>query len=128
MDTALQARVERDKEIRARLFDWLDGKSATIDGMHGKLTHDMYSAIYPYKHIVSKLWWSASDADWLIDLTWDERQDAICRGAGLQFCRDCKQYCSHHNPYLDGLDCPCCEDFQAIANPPGWDVIDTSTD
>jgi hypothetical protein len=121
MDSVLHARVQRDQEIRDRLFHWLDGREVTIDGDVGTLTYRPYRAIYPYVHAVVELDWVAHDRDLVIPLTWSERLDGICRSFGLHYCRDCGRYCSYARGI--GLECPCCE---AVAD--GQDYSDDAAE
>lgn len=110
---SLQDRVARDQAERMRLFDHFEqvmGEAPyTLDGQAGRLHHEVYEAIYPYRHIVSRLLWIARDRDEVIDLTWSERLPELCADFDLVHCRDCHQWCTGLDPKGYALYCPCCE-------------------
>jgi len=37
--------------INQTIFEFLDGRTVTLDGVHGELRYESYRAVYPYEHV-----------------------------------------------------------------------------
>lgn len=77
------------------LFEKLDGRKCTLDGVHGTLVREIVSVRYPTERTEYRLWHRASAKgrkspaylaikarlrdDWDTDLTWSDRLSEIAR-------------------------------------------------
>lgn len=47
--------MKKTQQPHGTVFEFLDGKPYTLDGIHGYFKHEVHTAIYPYQHTYERL-------------------------------------------------------------------------